>query len=335
MVSVIIPVYNDEKYIAYCIDSVMKQSYPEIELCLIDDGSTDASGEICDWYAMKDNRIRVFHTANAGVSSARNLGIRHATGEYILFVDSDDSIAPDTLRDGVALAEANDLDMVIIGFDYYRVAPGRKKRIEYNGNEEAFVGTRETFFRAKYDEFLERELLNAVWNKLIKREILVKNNIRFVCEFSICEDMIFSMTALRHCEKIGALKGSYYRYMLRGGPSLLSKFNPHFFEALLNYYRIAADYCTSFDQCKEHRHHLNTQFVNLTLMFIKRIYADSGWPAGVKYRRMKKVLENRALRGALMDATPNTKKKKLIRSLVRANRYQTIHLLYTIGTVPL
>ena len=92
MISVIIPIYNTEKYLCQCIESVLIQSYPKFELLLINDGSKDRSGEICDEYAKKDNRIKVFHKENGGVSSARNLGLDNANGDYICFIDADDYV---------------------------------------------------------------------------------------------------------------------------------------------------------------------------------------------------------------------------------------------------
>jgi glycosyltransferase involved in cell wall biosynthesis len=97
LISVIVPVYNAEKRLVKCIDSILAQSYIHFELLLINDGSKDSSGTICDAYAQKDNRVKVFHKENGGASSARNIGIEHATGEYIVFVDSDDYVEKDYL----------------------------------------------------------------------------------------------------------------------------------------------------------------------------------------------------------------------------------------------
>lgn len=97
-ISVIVPVYNVEKYLSRCIESILSQTFTDFELLLIDDGSTDRSGEICDEYAKKDTRIRVFHTKNRGVSAARNLGLDNAKGEWISFVDSDDWVENDYLK---------------------------------------------------------------------------------------------------------------------------------------------------------------------------------------------------------------------------------------------
>ena len=97
-ISIIVPVYNTEKYISNCIESILKQKEKDFELLLIDDGSKDQSGRICDTYATKDDRIKVIHKKNGGVSSARNLGIDHAKGEMIFFIDSDDTVGPDYLK---------------------------------------------------------------------------------------------------------------------------------------------------------------------------------------------------------------------------------------------
>ena len=98
LISIVVPVYNVEAYVAECLDSLCAQTYEDIEILLVDDGSSDRSGEICDSYAQKDERIRVFHTVNSGVSEARNRGIEEAEGDYLVFVDSDDKIHPQLLK---------------------------------------------------------------------------------------------------------------------------------------------------------------------------------------------------------------------------------------------
>ena len=116
MVSVIVPVYNVEKYLPRCIDSIVLQSYTDIEILLIDDGSTDNSGKICDEYAVRDSRIRVFHKNNGGVSSARNLGLQKALGDYVCFVDSDDYIHPRYIEILINAIRENNADIAISGF---------------------------------------------------------------------------------------------------------------------------------------------------------------------------------------------------------------------------
>ena len=116
LLSVIVPVYNTEPYLSRCIESILNQGSINFELLLIDDGSTDSSGAICDSYAEKDTRIRVFHKENGGVSSARNLGIDNAQGEWLYFVDSDDELLPNGLRTLVDNI-SDDVDVVMGGFE--------------------------------------------------------------------------------------------------------------------------------------------------------------------------------------------------------------------------
>lgn len=121
-VSIVIPVYNNEKYLTKCLESVTNQTYQELEIIVVDDGSTDSSGAICDQYATKDDRIRVCHQKNGGVSNARNNGIAVATGEYLTFIDGDDYIGPDYISDFVRCAKKHNAQMVICGMKKVSVA---------------------------------------------------------------------------------------------------------------------------------------------------------------------------------------------------------------------
>ena len=107
-ISIIVPVYNTEKYLKRCVDSILSQNYADFELWLVDDGSTDGSGALCDSYQQKDSRVRVFHQKNAGVSAARNYGVDQAQGEWVCFVDSDDEVLPDYLSDMIKAADTDE-----------------------------------------------------------------------------------------------------------------------------------------------------------------------------------------------------------------------------------
>ena len=121
-VSVIVPVYNVEKYLDRCVESICNQSYENIEIILVDDGATDRSSSMCDAYAAKDARVHVIHKMNGGLSDARNVGMQHATGEYIYFCDSDDHIERDLIQDSVTRMEQDELDILI--FSFYRLKDG-------------------------------------------------------------------------------------------------------------------------------------------------------------------------------------------------------------------
>ena len=122
LVSVVVPVYKVEQYLERCVKSICEQTYQELEIILVNDGSPDRCGEMCEELAQKDNRIQVLHKQNGGLSDARNAGVKLATGKYLLFVDSDDYIAKDLVEKAVAEAEKMACDMVL--FDYYCVENG-------------------------------------------------------------------------------------------------------------------------------------------------------------------------------------------------------------------
>ena len=178
MVSIIVPVYNTEKFLHRCIDSVLAQTYKDFELLLINDGSTDSSGTICDEYAAQDVRVRVFHKENGGVSSARNLGLDNAQGEWITFVDSDDWISKDYLKE---LAMHSDSDLVIADF----VVEG-----EGQWNEILPVGQ---WQGKELSGIIERDVALArfttPWCKLLKKSLIRHN--RFYTELTTQEDALF------------------------------------------------------------------------------------------------------------------------------------------------
>ena len=216
-VSIIIPVYNAQLHLRRCIDSVLKQDFEDFELILMNDGSTDFSGEICDEYAKKDARIKVTHKENTGVSDTRNQAISTATGEYLQFLDSDDWITPDATGMLVRMAETYECEMVIA--DFYRVVGDRlsqKGKIQDDG-----VLTREEFAM----EMMENPAdfyYGVLWNKLYRRDIISNNHICMDKDISWCEDFIFNMEYIRHVDYVYALRVPIYYYVKTPG-SLVSQ----------------------------------------------------------------------------------------------------------------
>lgn len=218
-VSIIIPVYNAEKYLRRCIDSILGQEYRDYELLLVNDGSTDASGVICEEYAGKDQRIRVIHKENTGVSDTRNIAVSLARGKYLQFVDSDDWITSDATRLLVSAAEENECDLVIS--DFYRVVG---ERVSHKGNiENDGVMSREKF-AAHMMENPADFYYGVLWNKLYRREIVEKYNICMKTSISWCEDFMFNLEYILHAERFYALRIPVYYYVKNKG-SLVSQGN--------------------------------------------------------------------------------------------------------------
>lgn len=201
-VSIIVPVYNTAEYLVKCIDSIINQKYSNLELILVDDGSTDQSPAICDEYAKKDNRIKVIHKQNGGVSSARNLGLSIASGDYITFVDSDDYIF-DSFSDFCERLDNQDL---IISYDENMLKNATKKikSIEHEGCNGIIT------FLMKNSATLET---NMVSNKFFSKHVV--QNLRFNEKVTIIEDLDFVIQTLLLCEKISFIPINYYFYNQR------------------------------------------------------------------------------------------------------------------------
>lgn len=217
MVSIIVPVYNAEKYLRRCVDSILNQEYRDFELFLADDGSTDTSGTICDEYAKQDDRVKVIHKENTGVSDSRNVCLDRAKGKYIQFLDSDDWITSDATRLFVRMATEHHCDMVIA--DFYRVVG---ERVSHKGDiEEDGVLTREEF-AAHMMENPADFYYGVIWNKLYRRDLIEKYHLRMDANISWCEDFMFNLEYIRHAEVFYALNTPVYYYVKTKG-SLVSQ----------------------------------------------------------------------------------------------------------------
>lgn len=216
-VSIIVPVYNAEKNLDRCIESVLKQDYENFELILMDDGSKDNSGNLCDEYAKKDARIRVIHKENSGVSDTRNQAIQLARGEYLQFIDSDDWITPDATGLMVRMAQESKCEMVIA--DFYRVIG---ERLAHKGDiREDGLLTREEFALYMMEDPADF-YYGVLWNKLYRRDIVEEFQLRMDENISWCEDFIFNMEYIRHVKNVYALHVPIYYYVKTPG-SLVSQ----------------------------------------------------------------------------------------------------------------
>ena len=211
-VSIIVPVYNAEATISRCIESIINQEYRDFELLLIDDGSTDSSGTICDRYAAEDSRIRLIHKENTGVSETRNMALDLACGTYLQFLDSDDWITPNATRLFVEEAERYHCDMVIS--DFYRVVG---KRVAQKGDiDDDCVLTQEEFSAHMLQNPADF-YYGVLWNKLYRRDIVEKYHLRMNPEISWCEDFMFNLEYIRHAEVFYALQVPVYYYVKTKG----------------------------------------------------------------------------------------------------------------------
>lgn len=210
IVSVVVPVYNVREYLGLCVDSVINQSYSDLEIILVDDGSTDDSGAICDEYDKMDNRVLVIHKANGGLSDARNAGIVRVTGKYVYFLDGDDRIAYNAIEKLVNFAERNKCDMVQGGFyyDYGRYCLYDDRRVK--DEDEPFVIDRPTAMA----ELVKNEYIkNFAWGKLYLASIVKKYPFRKGVYF---EDSYWQHHIVNETANYGVIPEPLYYYLQRG-----------------------------------------------------------------------------------------------------------------------
>ena len=211
-VTIIIPVYNAEMYLKRCLDSVIGQSYPKLEILLVNDGSRDNSLAICEEYERKDARVRLIDKENTGVSDSRNIAMAAATGKYLQFMDSDDWLTPDATEKMVTLAEMTGCDMVI--GDFFRVDGELFARKEH-------ISETKVMSRTEFAEHMMEDpadfYYGVMWNKLYKREIIEKHALTCTTELSWCEDFLFNLAYIRQADSFCALQAPIYYYMKRKG----------------------------------------------------------------------------------------------------------------------
>mgnify|MGYP000546097936 CR=1 FL=1 len=220
-ISVIVPIYNVEPYLSRCIESLQSQTLSNIEILLIDDGSTDSSGKIADNYSLKDPRIRVFHKGNEGLSATRNFGLSIAEGKYVLFIDSDDWIDSRMLEFMYQKASVSNSDITVCGVEVEYVKEKRSdilifEDLEYNADDQNLG---DLFLRLE-----DHKLSNFAWNKLYLLSFLKNNNLQFE-NLMPAEDFIFNLSAFKYAKRISVLSSPLYHYMRRDSNSILTSYH--------------------------------------------------------------------------------------------------------------
>lgn len=215
LISIIVPVYNVEKDLERCINSILAQTYENFELIIVNDGSTDSSGNICRSFT--DKRIRYYEKANGGLASARNYGLQRATGDYLYCVDSDDYIDSDCLEYCLKKARETDADIVLCG---YLMENGNKKQT-INATAGVYEGEE---INSRLAELKAKNIIDPAWNKLYRMDFVKNSGIVFP-EGEIYEDTDFNLRLLKHKPRIVLSERCFYHYILHMG-SITRRFNP-------------------------------------------------------------------------------------------------------------
>ncbi len=210
-ISVIVPIYNAENGLSRCVDSILRQTFMDYELILVDDGSKDTSLQICNEFAKQDSRIRVIHQENAGVSAARNRGLEVSTGEYLMFVDSDDTIDESFFKEALEEIEENNADIYISGLAMETWLNGNViKSVDYRAKTSKIYTTKTLFedLEINYPQIC----ICGPTCKLYKRNLIIDNNIRFKEGLNCGEDTYFNLNVFERKPRIFMTDKYYYHY---------------------------------------------------------------------------------------------------------------------------
>lgn len=315
-ISVIMPVYRVESYVERAIKSILKQTLKEFEFLIVDDGSPDRSGEICDRYAETDSRIRVLHTENRGAPEARNTAIDLARGEYLYFMDSDDWAEPDMLEEMYRLAEQYRAELVIAGFYIDTYYGDEEYRTDDFVPETAVYLTKDEFRRNSYRLF-DKNMLYTPWNKLYRRSYIESYGLRF--PKTLWDDFPFNLSVIAQVERVAVTSGQYYHFIRARAESETAAYRPQMYEKreeehgwLLELYRswnvstseteefLARRYIERFIGCVE----------NLTNPKCVLSYRQ-------KRSEVRRMLENQRVRESLKLAVPRSFYMKIMLMPVR------------------
>lgn len=218
--SIIVPVYNVECYIATCIESILCQTMVDFELLLVDDGSTDNSSNICEEYARKDNRIKVLHQDNRGVSCARNLGLEKTEGKYICFIDADDWVEPNYLD--VISKQIADYDILFIGF-YFEYEDGSSVQVSIGNLEARQVKSKEECMVRLKSNVTGYNIFGYTWNKVFKANVIKENKITFMNSVKFGEDELFTLVCCLCAHSLKVISTPVYHYRQREGSLIHQK----------------------------------------------------------------------------------------------------------------
>lgn len=296
LVSVIVPVYNTEKYLSKCVESIMHQTYEKLEIILVDDGSAEPCRMLCDEYASKDQRINVIHKKNGGLSSAREAGLLIIQGKYVMVVDSDDWIDLKTIEKCVEVAENSNSDCVL--FSYIKEYGDRsipnylfEESFCYNESEsEDKIHRKIIGFckdELKYPERIDN--LSTLWGKLYRREIALKGKIISEREVGTSEDTIFNLYALDGCKNISYINYCFYHYRKDNHQAATMRYKSDLYQKWQRMYRIFEEYI-DLSENKEHYYEVFLNRVACGMIGLGLNEANANHSVLIKSNNLKVVL---------------------------------------------
>lgn len=299
LISVIVPIYNAEKYLVRCLDSLITQNYDNLEIILVDDGSSDSSPMICDDYRAKDERVKVIHKKNAGVSEARNSGLDIAMGDYIHCTDADDWVEPYTFT--VLAQTISDSPCDVVRFNAKNSLGININALPFNGLYDGSKLDRVTLDYVGAPKLGGMFILGVPWLYLFSRKLIEQHKIRFNKELRRCEDRLFTLTAILYAQRVVFIDDVLYNYET-SADSLSNKYDPirweqelHYLSELKNEYR----HVRSQEFIQEADKRLDSEYVLRAMTSINNeFFSGNKNKFATRYSNTKKILNTSALKKA-------------------------------------
>lgn len=276
-ISVIVPVYNVENYLVKCVNSIVNQTLHDIEIILVNDGSTDDSGIICDNFANIDNRIRVVHKANSGVSDSRNIGFQYVTSEYVMYLDSDDWIDKETCLESYNEAKEGDFDLLFWGRVYEYPSKSVTQKIIYE-KDTIFIGEDLKKLKLRMCGLIDTELVmptrtdafGASWGKLYKTSLIRDNNILFVDHNKVgSEDVLFNFMVFQKVSNVKFLNKFYNHYRKDNPNSLTINHKSELFVRFMKLFEIMENEIRDYNLGKEYyqvfKNRIGLSIINISI----------------------------------------------------------------------
>lgn len=328
IISVIIPIYNREKYISKCLDSVLNQTYTNLEVICVDDKSTDSSLQICREFASKDNRIKVIALEqNGGVSNARNTGIKNATGKWISFVDSDDYIEKEMLSDMIEVADTVDADVVLSDLEMYSGGHYQDMTISLEPNRRYYKEEIQKVILPRFTYDGSDNLgLFAFSTKLYRRRIITDNNIQFDTSIAYEEDKLFVIEVIANCNSLYYIPKAYYKYDTSSG-GLYSAFNPKAWNWYVNSYHKTRFLINKYNIQNTNNSYNGNAFIYNITWFLYRSQR-------IKDKTERKQLQDRVIRDAevqsicsvIVDSLTSFD-RRMAKAILSKNRWKAIKMI--------
>lgn len=324
--TIIIPVYNCEKYLKKTIESILDQTYKNYEIILIDDGSSDGSPKICDEYSEKYNNIKTIHKENEGVSKARNIGLQNSKSDYVCFFDSDDYVEKNFLEYAEKIFAKYNTELLITGF-FSEVEIENEISFDIiNSDEKNYISKEE--IKKDLIKLWDKHMLYNVWNKVYLVDIIKSNNLEFP-DYNFGEDMEFNKSYLSCITKIYNSEKPFYHYIKERENSLTAKYNEKLFDIRVNeYYEFNKYFEEQNFKKAEYIEFSSRRFIERVLGSIENI-CGSNLTKKNKKNEIKKIINNNLVYETLAVAKLKSKKIKI---MMLPLKLKSVELIYLMGT---